>query len=76
MTAYRRNFIPGGSFFFTVNLLDRRSNLLTERIDLLRQAFRTVRARHPFTRDVIVIQPDHLHAIWTIPPGDAGYATR
>ncbi|MGZ8532246.1 MAG: REP-associated tyrosine transposase [Candidatus Binatia bacterium] len=76
MTAYRRNFIPGGSFFFTVNLLDRRSNLLTERIDLLRQAFRTVRARHPFTLDAIVIQPDHLHAIWILPPGDAGYATR
>ena len=76
MTVYRRNFIPGGSFFFTVNLLDRRSDLLTQRIDLLRQAFRTVRARHPFILDAVVILPDHLHAIWTLPPGDADYATR
>ena len=76
VTAYRRNFIPGGSFFFTVNLLDRRSDLLTDRIDLLRHAFRAVRARHPFTLDAIVILPDHLHAIWTLPPGDADYATR
>ena len=76
VTAYRRNFIPGGSFFFTVNLFDRRSHLLTERIDLLRQAFRYARARHPFTLDAIVILPEHLHAIWTLPPGDADYATR
>jgi putative transposase len=76
VTAYRRNFIPGGSFFFTVNLLDRRSDLLTERIDLLRQAFRTVRARHPFTLDAIVVLPDHLHAIWTLPPAEADYAMR
>lgn len=76
MTAYRRNFIPGGSFFFTVNLFDRQSHLLRERIDLLRQAFRDVRARHLFTLDAVVILPDHLHAIWTLPPGDADYATR
>lgn len=76
VTAYRRNFIPGGSFFFTVNLLDRRSDLLTQRIDLLRQGFRTVRARHPFILDAVVILPDHLHAIWTLPPGDTDYATR
>ena len=76
MTAYRRNFIPGGSFFFTVNLLDRRSDLLTQRIDLLRQAFSMVRERHPFILDAVVILPDHLHAIWTLPPGDADYATR
>jgi putative transposase len=76
VTAYRRNFIPGGLFFFTVNLADRRSRLLSERVDILRQAFRYVRVRHPFTLDAIVILPDHLHAIWTLPPGDADYAMR
>ena len=76
MTAYRRNFIPSGSFFFTVNLADRRSHLLTDRVDLLRQAFRYVRARHPFTLDAMVGLPDHLHVIWTLPPGDANYAMR
>jgi putative transposase len=73
---YRRNLVPGGSFFFTVNLADRRSRLLTERADLLREAFRYVRSRHPFTVDAIVVLPDHLHAIWTLPPGDADYAMR
>jgi putative transposase len=73
---YRRNFVPGGSFFFTVNLADRRPKLLTERVDLLRGAIRYARARHPFCLDAIVVLPDHLHTIWTLPPGDADFATR
>jgi putative transposase len=76
VSTYRRNFIRGGSFFFTVNLADRRSHLLTERIDLLRIAFRYVRARHAFTVEAIVVLPDHLHTIWTLPSGDADFATR
>lgn len=76
VTSYRRNFIPGGTFFFTVNLSDRRSSLLTERADLLRTAFRFVRARHAFTVDAIVVLPEHVHTIWTLPPGDADFATR
>lgn len=76
MTGYRRNFIPGGSFFFTVNLADRRLRLLTEHVDELRAAFREVRQRHPFTIDAIVVLPDHLHAVWTLPEGDADFATR
>lgn len=39
-------------------------------------AFRQVRARHPFTIDAAVVLPDHLHAIWTLPAGDADFATR
>ena len=76
VTNYRRNFVPGGSFFFTVNLADRQSCLLTEKIDLLREAFRSVRGRRPFTLDAIVVPPEHLHAIWTLPPGNADYSTR
>ena len=76
MTSYRRNFIPGGTFFFTVNLANRRSHLLTDRIDLLRTAFRHVRSRHPFTIDAIVVLPDHLHAVWTLPSRDADFANR
>jgi putative transposase len=76
VTRYRRSFVPGGSFFFTVNLANRRSRLLVERIDLLREAFRYVRAKHPFTLDAIVILPDHLHTIWTLPTGETDYATR
>ena len=76
MTNYRRNYVDGGSYFFTVNLTDRRSRLLTDNIGLLRAAFRYTRARHPFSVDAIVVLPDHLHAIWTLPPGDADYALR
>jgi putative transposase len=67
---------PGASYFFTVNLEDRHLRLLTDHIGLLRSSFCDTRARHPFTIDAIVVLPDHLHAIWTLPEGDADYATR
>jgi len=73
---YRRNFLPGGSYFFTVNLADRRRALLTDHINLLRAAFRRVRARHRFAIEAAVILPDHLHAIWTMPERDEDFATR
>ena len=76
MGNYRRNFLPGGSYFFTVNLADRRCALLTDHVVLLRAAFRQVRARHPFAIEAAVILPDHQHAIWTLPEGDADFATR
>ena len=76
MTNYRRNFIPGGCFFFTVNLADRRLSLLTNHLDTLRAAFRETRQRHPFEIDAIVILPDHLHTVWTLPEDDADFATR
>lgn len=76
MTAYRRNFVPGGCFFFTVNLAERKLSLLTDHIGLLRTAFRETHQRHPFTIDAIVVLPDHLHTVWTLPEGDADFAMR
>jgi putative transposase len=76
MTTYRRNFVPGGSYFFTVNLAERRWHLLTEQIDLLRTAFRLARKNYPFTIEAIVILPDHLHAIWRLPDDNRDFATR
>ena len=76
MTISRRNFIPGGTFFFTVNLAERRLLLLTEHIELLRRAFREIRSRHPYSVAAIVVLPDHLHTIWTLPPNDSDFATR
>jgi len=76
MTSYRRNFVPGASFFFTVNLADRRTNLLIDHVELLRSAFRDVRNRHPFSIEAIVVLPDHIHAVWSLPEGDTDYATR
>ncbi len=76
MPRYARAWVPGGTFFFTVALLERHRHLLTEHIDALRSAFRTVRHQRPFTIDAIVILPDHFHTIWTLPPGDADFSTR
>jgi REP element-mobilizing transposase RayT len=49
---------------------------LVERIDVLRTAFRNVRARHPFHTEATVILPDHLHCVWTLGPGDTDFSTR
>jgi REP element-mobilizing transposase RayT len=76
MTNYRRYFVPGGSYFFTVNLAERRLRLLTEHINALRASFRYARVRHPFAIDAIVVLPDHLHAIWTLPDGDKDFPLR
>ena len=76
MTDYRRNFIAGGSFFFTVNLAERRLRLLTEHIDELRGALRQTRQHHPFTIDAMVVLPEHLHTVWTLPERDPNFAKR
>ena len=76
MTNYRRSNIAGASYFFTVNLADRSSSLLTEQIALLRTSFEYAQTLPPFAIDVIVVLPDHLHAIWTLPVGDSDFALR
>ena len=76
MPNYRRVRVPGGTYFFTVNLLRRDSTLLTEHITELRAAFRTVRSERPFDIVAIVVLPDHLHCIWSLPKDDADNATR
>ena len=76
MTSYRRNFVPGGCQFSTVNLADRKSRLLTDHVDGLRAAFRDARSRHLFTIDAIGVLPGHLQAIWSLPDGEADFATR
>jgi len=76
MTDYRRYRLNGGTYFFTVNLADRNRALLTERIDTLRESFRVVKEAHPFEIDAIVIMPEHLHTIWTLPDGDDDFSQR
>jgi putative transposase len=76
MPDYRRNRVPGGTYFFTVNLLDRDSRLLTDRIEALRTAVRDTSTRAPFHIDAWVVLPEHMHCIWTLPPGDADYSGR
>lgn len=76
MVRYRRNFVPGGTYFFTVTLADRRSRALVENVGALRSAFRLARLQRPFAIDAIVILPDHLHSIVTLPEGDSDFPSR
>jgi putative transposase len=76
MSNYRRAFVPGGCWFFTANLFDRRQSLLVDKIDALRDATRRTHVRYPFHIDAMVILPDHIHAVWTLPPGDLDFSIR
>ncbi|MBE0412599.1 transposase [Yoonia sp.] len=76
MTRYRRYRRTGGTYFFTVNLADRTSTLLVDHIDTLRQAFVQTSAERHIIVNAMVILPDHLHAVWTLPECDADYSTR
>jgi putative transposase len=76
MVHYRRAYLPGASYFFTVTLRNRRSQLLVEHVDVLRAAVRTVKRLSPFTLDAAVILPEHLHMIWTLPEGDSDFSGR
>jgi len=76
MTQYRRNRVPGACYFFTVNLLDRRSRLLVDRADVLRAAVREAMTAAPFHVDAFVVLPEHLHCIWTLPEGDSDFSGR
>jgi len=74
---YRRAKTPGATYFFTV-VTFRRREILCEPDNrvLLRAAFNAMKTRHPFTMDAFVLLPDHLHCIWTLPPGDMDYSMR
>lgn len=76
MPNYRRLWVPGGTCFFTVNLLDRRRRLLVEHVDAFRAAFGDARGVQPFDVLAMVVLPDHLHCLWRLPEGDADNAGR
>jgi putative transposase len=76
MADYRRFKNKGGTFFFTVNLADRKSGLLVEYIEDLRIAVRDVQRKRAFRIDAMVVLPDHLHTVWTLPDGDSDFSTR
>jgi putative transposase len=76
MTNFRRNRVPGGTYFFTVNLADRKSDLLVREIETLRDVVRAVREKKPFHIDAWVVLPEHMHCVWTLPPGNSDYVSR
>lgn len=77
MSNYRRAYVPGGSFFFTL-VTERRAPIFrspTART-CLATALRDYRNRWPFRLDALVLLDDHLHAMWTLPDGDTNYFMR
>jgi putative transposase len=76
MPNYRRALVPGGCWFFTVNLLERRQTLLVDHIAALRKSVAKTLQSRPCILDAFVVLPDHLHTVWTLPPGDADFSTR
>ena len=76
MSDARRCRVPGGTYFFTVNLNDRTSRLLVDHVDALRDCVRKTRTALPFRIDAWVVLPEHMHCVWTLPEGDADYSKR
>jgi len=76
MPRYVRAKTKGSAFFFTVVLAERSSNLLVKQVDRLRSAYRTVQRRRPFETIAICVLPDHIHAVWALPEGDADFSSR
>lgn len=73
---YRRANTNNASYFFTVDLVNRKQRLLTENIHVLRQVIHAVKQLHLFNIQAIVILPEHLHTVWTLPENDADYPKR
>ena len=76
MSHYRRLYVPGGSYFFTVNLAAPGTSTLCDEVGLLRNVYAVVAREHPVVTHAIVILPDHLHAVWTLPEGDDDFSVR
>jgi putative transposase len=76
MPDYHRVRVPGGTYFLTINLLERKSDLLVRYIDALREAVRCTRRERPFRIDAWVVLPDHMHCIITLPEGDDDFSNR
>jgi putative transposase len=74
---YRRAWHKGGTYFFTVNCLQRKNNdCLLRNIDLLRAVIAKVKKTHPFHIHAWVVLPEHMHCVMELPEGDADYAKR
>jgi len=77
MGDYRRNYVSGGTYFFTA-VTHRRREFLTSPLArrCLREAFAQVRRDRPFWLLAIVLLPEHVHCVWTLPTGDGDFSTR
>jgi putative transposase len=76
VSEYRRNYQNNGTYFFTVNLADRKAKHLIDHFQSLRQSILKVKAERPFNINAWVVLPDHMHFLWTMPEGEADYSMR
>jgi len=77
MSDYRRWYQPGGTSFFTVVMYRRHPFFGDEAArTLLGSVMREVKDEMPFETVAIVLLPDHLHTIWTLPSGDGDFSAR
>jgi len=77
MADYRRLYVPGGMYFFTV-VVQKRMPLFASQgnVEKLREAFKEVLRKRPFVIEAMVVLPDHLHCIWRLPEGDSDFSSR
>lgn len=74
---YRRLYVQGVCYFFTVVTYQRRPILTNPDIwQTLKTAFKNEQQKNPFEIEALVILPDHLHTIWKLPENDADYSKR
>jgi putative transposase len=76
MSNYRRHYVPGATYAFTVALANRKDDSLITHIERLREAFARIKREQPFEIIAICVLPDHLHTVWTLPPEDSDFSTR
>jgi len=77
MPQYRRNYVPGGTYFFTLVAHRRRPTFAAESARvLLREETKRVQGKRPFEIVAFVLLPEHLHVVWILPEGDSNYSTR
>lgn len=63
MSNYRRAYLPGGVYFFTVVTYDRAPVFTSEeRVAILRESFRKIMAERPFRIDATVIPLEYIQA--------------
>ncbi len=76
MPNYKRSYY-GRTYFFTVVTYNRKPLFQdAAAVDHLRVVIRNVRSARPFDIDAIVVLPDHMHCIWSLPKGDVDYSKR
>ena len=74
MRSYIRDKSKGGTYFLTMTLLNRKSQLLTNHIDEFRQAYRLTKQNHDFELHALVLLPDHVHILITLAEDSDDYA--